>query len=178
MKDILIGMLLVFLNFNLDLDSSRIGLIPTFLGYIFMVRGLSELTGRSNRFSHVMPFAKGMIVYSAVCYLLDLFGITSTLGGLISFALGLITTIISLYISHGIIMGIKDIETMNAKNLNSEQLYSTWKLLALFSLITYMLFFIPALAIVSTIISLIIGLYYLFVFNKTKNLFYDNTSAV
>ena len=172
MKSIFTGMLLVFLNFNLDINATRIGLIPTFLGYIFMVRGLSELAGFSSQFSKVMPYCKGMIAYSAICYAMDLFGISSMLGEPISFTLGLITTIVSLFISHGIILGVRSIETTREQNLNSEQLYSTWKLLAVFSLISYMLFFVPALAIVSIIVSLIIGVYYLFVFNKTKNLFY------
>ena len=173
MKSIFTGMLLVFLNFNLDINAARIGLIPTFLGYIFIARGLSELAGFSSQFSKVMPYSKGMIAYSAVCYAMDLFGISSMLGESISFALGLITTIVSLFISHGIILGIRDIETTRVQNLNSEQLYSTWKLLAVFSLISYMLFLIPVLAIVGIIVSFIIGVYYLFVFSKTKNLFYD-----
>ena len=173
MKSIFTGMLLVFLNFNLDIGAMRIGFIPTFLGYISMVRGLSELAGLSSQFSRVMPFSKGMIAYSAICYAMDLLGISSLLGVPVSFTLGLITTIVSLFISHGIILGIRDIETTRAQNLNSEQLYSTWKLLAVFSLITYMLFLVPVLAVVSIIVSFIIGIYYLFVFNKTKNLFYD-----
>ena len=174
MKSIFTGMLLVFLNFNLDFNATRIGLIPTFLGYIFMVRGLSELAGFSSQFSKVTPYSKGMIAYSATCYAMDLFGISSMLGEVLSFALALTTTIVSLFISHGIILGIREVETTRVQNLNSDQLYSTWKLLVFFSLISYVLFLIPVLAIVSIIISFIIGVYYLFVFNKTKNLFQDN----
>ena len=173
MKSIFIGMLLVFLNFNLDINAMRIGLIPTFLGYIFMLKGLSELTEYSGQFSRVMPHTKVMIAYSAICYALDLFGISSSLGAPVSFVLGLVSTIVSLFISYGIIMGIKDIETTRVQNLNSEQLYTTWKLLATFSLIVYLLYLIPTLAIVCIIIGFIIGVYYLYIFSKTKNLFYD-----
>lgn len=173
-KNIFVGMLLVFLNFNLDIGSIRIGLIPTFLGYIFMLRGLSELEGFSEHFRKVSLYVKGMAVYSGICYAMDLFGVSSLIGEPISFVLGLLSTAFSLFISYKIIMGVRDIEAARAQDLNSGQLYSTWKLLAAFSLITYGLYLVPALMIVCIIISFVVGIYYLYVFNKTKNLFYAN----
>ena len=174
MSSIFTGMLLVFLNFNLDLGHTRIGLIPTFIGYIFFVRGLSELAEYSNRFTKVVPFAKGMAVFTGITYALDLFGFSARLGTAVSFVLGLITTVISLYISYSIIMGIMDIEATRAQDLNSAQLLSTWKLLATFSLITYLLLLVPAIAMISIIASFIIGIYYLYIFSKSKNLFAES----
>ena len=40
-------MLLVFLDFSINLGRIRIGLIPDFIGYIIMVKGLSELSDES-----------------------------------------------------------------------------------------------------------------------------------
>lgn len=174
MGNIFIGMLLVFLDFSIDIGSSSISLIPTFLGYIFIVKGLSELKVFSSRFSKVMPATKGMVVYSAIVYAMNLFGITPMLGEFISFLLGLITTLVSLFISHGIVIGIKDIETTKSQNLNADQLYSTWILLAIISFITFPLLLLPILAIVSAIVGFIIGIYFLYAFNKTKKLFYGN----
>lgn len=173
MRNIFIGMILVFLNFNIDLGSSRIGLIPTFLGYVYMVKGLAELEEFSDRFSKVMPYTKVMIAYSVIIYLVELSGLWLVIARPISLLLGLVSTIVSLVISHGIIMGIKDIEAARVQNLNSERLYFTWKLLAVFSLIVYPFSIIPALQILSIAIGFIIAVYYLSIFNKTKNLFYE-----
>jgi len=178
MKNIFIGMILVFINFNLYIGHSRIGLIPTFLGYIFMLNGLSELTELSPKFSKVIPFCKGMLVYSVIVYALELFGLSSAISAPIGIVLGLVSTIVSLYISHGIIMGIMDIEAIKLQDLNSKQLYSTWKLLAIFSFAVYALLIIPVLAIVGVIITFVISVYYLFIFHKTKKLFYGEYSSV
>ena len=64
-------------------------------------------------------------------------------------------------------MGIMDIEQARSQNLNSGQLFGTWKLLVTFSLITYLLLLIPPIAMLSIIASLIIGIYYLYVFFMT-----------
>lgn len=178
MKKIFIGMLLVFLDFNLDIGSSRIGLIPDFLGYIYMLKGLSELIELSTRFSKVKPYVNGMAIYSGFCYAIDLFGVTSMIGEPINFALGLMATILSLFISHSIILGIKDIEVAKEQNLNSEQLYAAWKMLAVFSFILYLAYVVPALAFVCILASFIIGIFYLFRFNETKNLFYEQNPMV
>lgn len=170
-SNIFIGMLLVFLNFNINIGASQIGLIPDFVGYIIMRKGLTELFSWSDKFPRVVPYVTGMAVYSGICYALAIFGVS------ISLILGLFSTVVSLYISYSIIMGIKDIELSKAQDLHSERLYSTWKLLALFSLVTYALLFIPGLSIIVMIAAFIIGVYYLIVFNETKNLFYQHNST-
>lgn len=172
MQNIFIGMLFVFLNFSLDIGSLRIGLIPTFLGYIYIAKGLLEVTGFSDNFSKVAPYVKGMVVYSGICYAMDLLGISFIIGMPIDFVLGLISTVVSLFISHGIIMGIRDIEIAKVQNLNAGQLYSTWKLLAIVSLAVYLLYIIPVLAVICMIAGFMIAVYYLSIFNKTKNLYY------
>ena len=41
MSSIFTGMLLVFLDFNINLGRSKIGLLPDFIGYIVMAGGLA-----------------------------------------------------------------------------------------------------------------------------------------
>jgi len=103
---------------------------------------------------------------------MDLLGISFIIGMPIDFVLGLISTVVSLFISHGIIMGIRDIEIAKVQNLNAGQLYSTWKLLAIVSLAVYLLYIIPVLAVICMIAGFMIAVYYLSIFNKTKNLYY------
>ena len=53
-----------------------IGLIPDFLGYIFIRKGVQELREESPCFARLDPWTLGMAVYSGILYLLDLFGYT------------------------------------------------------------------------------------------------------
>jgi len=178
MNNIFIGMLLIFLNFNITIGSSLIGLIPTFLGYIFIVRGLSELTGLSNWFSKILPYVKYMVLYSGLCYAMDLFGISAMIGAPVSFVLGLISIIVSFFISYNIIMGIKNIETTRMQNLNSRQLYNTWKLLVVTSLTACIFYFIETtVSAIFIVLGFAMAVYYLYIFSKTKKLFYSDTSA-
>lgn len=80
MQKIFTGLLLVSFDFNLTLGSCVIGLIPDFLGYIFIRKGVQELREESLCFARLDPWTLGMAVYSGILYLLDLFGIGLRLG--------------------------------------------------------------------------------------------------
>ena len=178
---IFIGMLFLFLNFNIDIGAARVGLIPSFIGYYFMFKGLSEVKELSDRFVKIVPFVTGMIVYSGILYTMDLFGFSTEIdfmygtrtSGTIIAILGFVSVILSLYISYNIIMGIKDIEVVKEQSLNSKQLYSIWKLMAVLSFLTFALLLaqIPVLAIVSIITNFVVMIYYLYAFNKARKLF-------
>jgi hypothetical protein len=170
MRNIFIGLLFVFLDFNLTFGASQIGLIPDFVGYILMIQGLAELQNLSPRFIKARPFALGMAVYTGILYMMDAFGIG--IGSILSFTLGLISTLISLYISYNIVMGVKDIEAMDGRDLNAQGLYSVWTVLAILSLIIYVLLIVPILNFLCMIAGLIAGIVFLVSFNRTKNLYY------
>jgi len=164
-------MLFIFFDFNIDTETARIGLIPDFIGYILIVYGLNELINKSGFFKKTKPFAIVMAVYTGVLYAMDLFGVTSDIT-VISFILGLASTIMSLYISYNIVMGVKDMETVYSQQLNGDSLLLMWKLLAVFSIIIYALVLIPALGIIALIAGLVISVLFLISFNTARNLYY------
>jgi len=181
MRSIFIGMLFVFLNININIGGTSVGLIPDFIGYCFMLRGLTEIEGFSERFTKIKPIVKGMAIYSAFIYLFALIqGPTnvniqyafSSLGFFVLF-LSLVSVLASLYISYNIIMGIKDIEGIQARDLHSERLHSVWKVKAVFSILTFVIIIAPALAIISMLVSFVVAIIYLIAFNKSKKLFYS-----
>lgn len=173
MKKIFIGMILVFLDLNWDIGACRIGLIPDFIGYIYMINGVTELMHFSSRFVKIKSYITGMAIYSLIFYAMDLFAITPMFEGPPIFFLGLVSSIFSLFISYDIIMGIKDIELGMSWQLNADQLYATWKVLAIFTLGAFIYYLIPALAWIFVIVGFIVAVYYLYMFNKTKKLFIE-----
>ncbi|NLK73333.1 MAG: hypothetical protein GX285_09975 [Clostridiales bacterium] len=172
MRNIFIGFLLIFLDFNLNIGSSQIGLIPDFVGYIVMIKGLVEMAMESGQFIKVKPFASGMAVYTGILYVMDLFGISASLGAL-SYILGIASVIISLYISYSIVMGVREIEEKYSIFMNGDSLYSAWKILAILNILTFVLIIIPALAIICIIATFVIAILFLVAFNKSKNLYYE-----
>lgn len=170
MRKLFIGMIFVFLDFTINLNTARIGLIPDFVGYIIMMQGLSELSEQSDRFINIRPFVLGMAVYSGALYLFDLLGITAS-AGIGSWLLGLISTGISLYISYSIVMGVMDIEQSQMRDLNGAKLLQVWKAYAIVSAAVFLLYLIPVLNILTILVGFAMGIYFLVVFHKTKELY-------
>lgn len=178
MRSILIGMVLVFINFNIDIGEARIGLIPTFLGYILMHRGLWEILEHSEHFRRAMYFVRGMVAYSLVLYILDLAG-GAQIHSILLVILGFISAVAALYISYKIVLGVKAIEKAREVELNSEQLMAWWKMKVMFAamahifgLLAYMNPISPIMAIITLVLSMLAYVIFLIVFNRVKNLYY------
>lgn len=182
MSDIFAGMILVFLNINLDIGNMRVGLIPDFFGYYFMLKGLEEVAGYSERFGKIIPVVKGMVVYSVIVYAFALFGGATSVdlqylytpAGLGMLVMGIIATALSIFVSYNIVMGIKDIELAWGQDLDTVRLYSTWKVLVVFTGITHftLILHIAPFAVVSMVVGFIVQIFYLVAFNRTRKLYY------
>lgn len=123
MGKILVGLCMVLLEFNINLETAVIGFIPDFIGYILLVMGLKEMVSESGFFQKSIPLSAGMAVYSAVCYLLDLLGITGV-NDLVIIILGMINTASFFYILYLMIKGIEEMQTKSGKNLYTDNLNS------------------------------------------------------
>ena len=172
MKKIFIGFLLIFLDFNLNLGNSQIGLIPDFIGYIVMLNGLTEMADESAYFTKVKPYTTAMAIYTCILYIINALGVSMALG-IFAYILGILSTIISLYISYQIIRGIQEMEDQYNVFLNGTTLKTTWQFLAVFSLVVYITLIIPFVAIISLIIGFIVAICFLVAFSKSKNLYYE-----
>ncbi len=172
MKNIFIGFIFIFLDFHLSLGSSKIGLIPDFVGYIIMINGLAEMSGQSMRFMKIKSYASGMAVYSGLLYLLDLMGISVSLG-VLTYIFAIISTAVSLYISYNIVMGVIEVEEKYNVRLNGDSLKSTWTFIAVLDVLSFVLLLIPPAAFICMILSFIAAIFFLFAFNNSKNLYYN-----
>lgn len=170
MRSIFIGMLLIFLDFNININASTIGLIPDFIGFIFMVKGLDELSGKAASFARARPFAVVMGVFSGLLYALDLFGVFVRLGWL-GILLGLAGAVISLYITYTIIEGVRELEEAYKADLNSRRLTSAWKVMAIFQIIMVFTLMLPLLSLICALVSLIASIVFLVAFNNSKKLY-------
>lgn len=170
MGKIFIGLIFIFINFNLSFGAITIGLIPNFVGYIFMIIGLNELKNESDYFNKVRPFAIAMCIYNVITYAIDLFGISYSIMFL-GIILGLISTAVSLYISYNIVSGVIDIENKRSVDINGSKLKSRWNLLAVFQVVCVLTLYIPFLSIVCMLIAVVFTIMFLVEYRKTKNMY-------
>lgn len=174
MKKIFTGLIFVFLSFSLTIgDSVIIDFIPDFIGYILIFQGLNQLSGESYKFVKMKPYAMGMVLYTGILYAMDLLGISANLNVEVNLVLGAISTVLELFILYNIVMGIHDIELNRNYFLNASQLKTYWKVMTVFSVITYIMLFLPSLLIISALIEFVAAVCFLTAFNKSKNLYID-----
>lgn len=171
MKNIFIGLLFIFLNFDLNLGNMKIGLLPDFVGYFLMIKGFDELIKESEFFDKVRPWAAFMTCYTGIIYVLEFLGASNLLQGF-SIILGIISMCISLFILYQIVSGVIDMEKKYQITLEGEKLKSLWTFMAISNVVVYILIFINVFAVFLAIILLIVHIIFLFAFNNTKNLYY------
>ena len=174
MEKLFFGFLLTFLDFNLDLGASRIGLIPDFVGYIFLRNGLREMAEESPRFIRIRPFVTFMAFYTGTCYWMDLVGLSASLGAL-AIIPGLVSLALFLYISYTIVLGVQDMEVSYHMSFGGHTLMTAWTVAAVCQVLTFVLLFIPLLALISLITAFVAGIWFLVLFYQAKNAYADRS---
>ena len=99
------GFLLVFLDINIHFGVSTVDFLPSWLGYLLMIKGLDTLAEESERFAAARPWCVGMTVYTGVLWIADLFALGAELT-FFTWLLGLAGTCVSFYITSIILDGI------------------------------------------------------------------------
>ncbi len=167
MSKIFVGLLLVFLDINFTFNTTTIGLLPDFIGYFILIGGLAEIAAVNSHFGKARPFAIAMAIYTLILYILDLIGLSAALGYAATI-LGLLSTLISLYISYHIVQGVLELESAQARSLNGTPLFTTWKVMAVADILAYLLLFIPGLNVICIIVRFVFGVVFLVHLNRTR----------
>lgn len=170
MGQIWIGLILTTINFNLTAGDCVIGLLPDFVGYWFICKGLMELEEKSEWFKRMKPFATLMIGVSAVVYVLNVFGFYANMG-LIATVIDVVTIAIVIYVTYGIVMGVQEMEQKYKVSLVGDIMKQAWAFKSVLLVGSYIAVFIPMLAIILVIGSFIAGIWFLIVFLQSKRLY-------
>ena len=162
MKKILIGFILIFLDFDLSLGSVSIGLLPDFIGYHFLKEGITEFENRSSHFKKVEELIMPFFILSLIIYAFDLLTITAAMG-YASLILTLLSAGMGFYASYHIIRGFSDM------GINKKKLENLWKIMLCARVITLALNFIHVISILVGLVALFSTVLFLSEFNKIKN---------
>lgn len=167
MDKLFLGVLFTLLDFHLDVGSMRIGLLPDFLGYLFLQQGVDQLAGESACFQKARPWATGLMIYSLVLYLADLFSL-SLRQEVLLWALGLLYTAAHLLVLHRIIGGIGDLEMKHGGHFGCDKLKSLWLYITVLNGIAYLSNWLPVVGVIAMLAALIINICFTVAFYQTK----------
>ena len=153
MRKLFYGFLLMFLSFDLSFNGHGLDVLPDFVGYFLLIRGMKEMAPESGLFRNARPFAVGMMVYSAILWVGDLLAVTGE--GCLSQIMDLIAMIVALYIAWVLIRAVQETEASRIAELNSGKLLACWKGLAAIQVAAQVLGLMINLANLGVLIGLI-----------------------
>lgn len=160
------GLLLMNLNFTLNIGNYVLNLLPTFAGILLLVKGMRQFASQSRNFTDARNPALLAAAYSAVVWLMDLAGVTSTLPEIVSLALGIITTLINVFLAYVVVVGMKELEEAVHSDLNTDYLKMFWIILFLVNVGIYVGLIIPALALMCIVFQFLLSILFLRAFYK------------
>lgn len=166
MKNFFNGMLFIFLNFRLNIGEHSIGLIPAFVGYYFVFKGIESFNGEVPAFEKIKQLSKIMIVVFAAIYIVDLLAINL---GFIYAILGIACLAVNLYVSFQITEGVLYLERTRDIYLEGVDLREKWKVFSIMICAVTVLTFVPIINFIALIAHIACIIMFLVAFNRTKN---------
>lgn len=161
MNKIFWGLLFLFFNFNIN----NLDILPNFVGYLLIAYGMSEVK-ESGIFASAQPLAFGAALYAAITWVMDILG--SSLGW-ITVLMGMISLVLQLLVTYRIVMGVKELEPIRERDLGAGSLNKAWQIMAVGSVLGYLLaLFAPVSAVVAIIVAILAAVYYIYRFYQSK----------
>ena len=144
MTNIFVGLIFLFLDLNINFGTITIGLLPAFVGYYLLARGLQTLPEDPD-FSKARTLSLVMAVYTLVLYILNLLGISSQLG-LLRWIIDGVRLVVSFSILYLLNRGIGQLQVKTGKDLGAEQLRPLWLVLVVLESVTLVVSWIPVVS--------------------------------
>ena len=166
MDDLFWGFLLVFLDINIPFGGSTVDFLPSWLGYILIVKGLDTLAEESERFAAARPWCVGMAVYTGVLWVANLFALGAELS-FFTWLLGLAGTCVSFYITSIILDGIDRIQLRHGE-IGAAGLRKAWQVAAIATIGAYLLSIVQAIMVICLLISAVANIVFLVRMHATR----------
>lgn len=145
MKKIFFGLIFALLNFNINSGGMTINILPSFLGCVFILFGLREVEAESSYFSRAKTITIIMTIYSFIVYILDLGGMTASLG-IAGMALGGLGIAGFLFLDYLLVKALEDMTVAYHEDLNAHALRTAWTVQALTGVGAYCLIMVELVA--------------------------------
>ena len=170
MGSIFAGLVLVLFDFYFNIGSHSFNILPTFLGYLLILRGMSAMEGcalwRKN------DLVIGALIYSVAHWLL-----LALVGGKIAadiiLILGLAAAVLQLLVTRRIAKGFLELEKEIYEDKYGERLMGGWKLLVI-ATVGANLLLVLGLSAFAVIINFVGAVLYLICFGQAWKWYKDN----
>ncbi len=174
LKKIVIGLLFILFNFTINFEQTFIiNIIPSFVGYVFLKRGLQSLLAinENESFLKTTKLANILFIITLGTFLMDLLGISVLVNQeflLFGLLFSMIVMLLQLLLLYHLTKGIQVFN--NYATEHNHPLYVTFLMIAIANVLSYLFIFIDLIALMLIIISFIANIAYIIIVNKISNI--------
>lgn len=154
------GTFFAVLNIDLTVGSCTVDVLPNFVGYFLLMKGMTELSAESDAFAKGRHLAFGMTIFSAILFVLDLMDL-SVHGAVKVWGLRLVGVVMTLVVLYQLVSGVEQMEKRHGWKLDSVKLRNMWLIQAVLTPIIYLLIWIPMVGVICTLASGVVSLVFL-----------------
>lgn len=161
------GLSLVLLDVNLTLGTASFELLPDFLGFFLMMKGMEQLAGENRCFDRGRHLAFGLSVAFVIFYVSNLIEL-ETGAQIVMWVLGLAALIAQLILLKQVVEGIRQMELAHGWDLRSQGIRAVWKILAVLSPLCHLLNWVPLVGSFCWTAALLTGVLFLAAFHESR----------
>ena len=163
---LLVGLALLFFDYDLSFGTALIGVIPDWLGYLLIYFGLRKIR-ECRLYTAARRVAVCAAVYSLAAWLADLVGLTAWETPLPTILL-VLSAAVQLLVTFLITRGIQELESSQEIKVGGKRLMIAWLVTAAATVLFYLLIPLSALGLVGAAVSLVAEIVFLVFFYQVK----------
>lgn len=169
MKKLVLGLVFIFFNFNIPLNTSVINLIPSFLGYYFIIKACVRLADETSnlRYLETKKIASLLFVVSLFIFVFDLLGL-GAVNPMFSLMIGLLNLVLFLIFLYHLTQSVSQTTQFNLSDSWIKQFKSFYTWIALLSVMGFVLLIAPTFAVFAVLAAYVFNIRYLLMLNSLK----------
>lgn len=167
------GLLFCLLDYEVTVGSAVFGLLPDFLGFYLMMKGMEELAGENRFFDRGRHMAFGLMIASVILYVADLMN-PGVMVRVTLWAVELIVLVILLVLLRMIIIGILWLEKDHSVQLRGDLLKSLWMILIVICPLGALVYWVPMVGDICHMASAVVSVLFLAAFWDSRKAFYKS----
>ncbi len=167
MKRIVLGLVFILFNFNLTLGNVIINLIPSFIGYYFIMNAcviLAEKT-QNEHYLETRKMALLLFVINLFTFVLDLIGLSSV-NPYFSAAIGILNLILSLVFLSRLTQSITTTTPFDLDEAWITKLRSLFKWIVVLDILGFVLLIVPMIALMVLVVAMVFHVLYIIQINQ------------
>jgi len=166
------GLILVLFDINLYLGRTILSILPDFVGYILILKGMAGETA-FPRWERARSLLTAAAVLTGAVWALNAVGVGA--GEWAGLLLPLIPAVMKLLVTHRVCGGFRDLEKEHGWDLQGRSLSSAWMVVALWVVLEQLMGWVglAPMVMIAMIAAVLFEIYFLFRFHKSRRAFED-----